>query len=494
MSELIGMYPTWYVPQIGTAWVMGIIGTIHVLASNTSVGAAVLFALLESRSVRENKPEIMQYIKKYGMFLLVFSYIWGSVTGPGIWYSVTVASPRGISALIHNFVWAWATEWVFFTVEVIGVYALVYTIGKIDPKTHLKITWTFVVSSIATLVLIIGILSFMMWPGSQRWYLTGSVFDAFYNLNFAAQLADRGFLMLTSAAVVGSIIVAAIPKGDPLRRDVGQTVAKLGITGLGGGALSFMWYVATLPPNALVILKDRLPDWFGHVDFRVTTFVPLATTSVLIGLYLFWVYLKPQAVRVPVAVGMVAILLVAGIWPEERTRESLRKPWVVGQYMYSNQVIGRDVPGLGIQDEVPIIAKDGLLKTAAFVPADLRVITPQNQMAAGRLLAVMSCANCHSINRDGPLRPLPQLLHGTTDVAMIQGFLAGPLAHGSVPYMPKIDLPAGEQRALATFLAAVNAGTVDAEGHLIARAAPSAAPLHTAVAQAAGVQTVKTKD
>ncbi|HOI65278.1 MAG TPA: cytochrome c, partial [Thiomonas arsenitoxydans] len=359
--------------------------------------------------------------------------------------------------------------------------------------THLKITWTFVVSSVATLVLIIGILSFMMWPGSDRWYLTGSVFDAFYNLNFAAQLADRGFLMLTSAAVVGSIIVAAIPKGDPLRRDVGQTVARLGLTGLIGGALSFMWYVATLPPNALVILKDRMPHWFGYVDVRVTTFVPLMVTSLLIGAYLLWIYLKPQAVRVPLAAAMVVILLVAGIWPEERTRETLRKPWVVGQYMYSNQTIGRDVPGLGIKDEVPIIAKEGLLKAAAFVPADLRVITPQNQMEAGRLLAVMSCANCHSINKDGPLRPLPKLLHGTTDVAMIQGFLAGPLAHGTVPYMPKIDLPGDEQKALATFLAAVNAGTVDAEGRLIARA-PVAAPLRTAVAQAADQQPTQAKD
>ena len=104
MSELLGIYPSWYVPQIGTAWVMGIIGTIHVLASNTSVGVTELLAMLESRSVRENKHAIMLYIKKYGMFLQVFSYIWGSVTGPGIWYSVTVASPRGISALIHNFV------------------------------------------------------------------------------------------------------------------------------------------------------------------------------------------------------------------------------------------------------------------------------------------------------------------------------------------------------------------------------------------------------
>jgi len=49
-------------------------------------------------------------VRKYGMFLLVFSYIIGSITGPGIWYAITVASPRGVSGLIHNFVWVWAAD------------------------------------------------------------------------------------------------------------------------------------------------------------------------------------------------------------------------------------------------------------------------------------------------------------------------------------------------------------------------------------------------
>lgn len=468
---MIGLYPSWYVPDIGTAWVMGIIGTIHVLASNTSVGAAILFALLETRAVRENKPEIMQYIRKYGMFLLVFSYIWGSITGPGIWYSTTVASPRGISALIHNFVWVWAAEWVFFTVEVIGVYALVYTIGKIDPRTHLKINWTFAVSSVATMVLIVGILSFMMWPGSDRWYLSGSTFDAFYNLNFFAHLTERLFLMLTSAAVVGSILIAALPRGGELRADVGRTVTRLGLVGLAGGALAFMWYINTLPPNALDVLNYRRPGWFGEgsMSTPVSTFLPLVLTYGVIGAYLLWVHFKPARLTVPVASAMVVVLLIAGIWPEERTRETMRKPWVAGQYVYSNQIIGRDVPAKGIVDQVPTIAREGLLKTAAFVPADLRTITAANRMQAGHLLAVMACANCHSIDRDGALRPLPHLLQGETNPALIQAFLAGPLAHGTVPYMPKIALPVDEQQALATFLAAVDAGTVDAEGRWLAR-------------------------
>ena len=122
----IGLFPLFYFPEIGSAWLMGITGTIHILASHTSVGAALLFAFLAHKAYTEDRPELYDYMKKYGMFLLIFSYVIGSITGPGIWYTATAASPRGISALIHNFVWVWATEWVFFVYEVIGVFALLF--------------------------------------------------------------------------------------------------------------------------------------------------------------------------------------------------------------------------------------------------------------------------------------------------------------------------------------------------------------------------------
>ena len=89
----------------------------------------------------------------------------GSITGPGIWFAATIASPRGISALIHSFVWLWASEWVFFVIEVIGVYLLVYLAGRVDPRTHTRISIIFGLASVATLLVIVGILSFMLWPG-----------------------------------------------------------------------------------------------------------------------------------------------------------------------------------------------------------------------------------------------------------------------------------------------------------------------------------------
>lgn len=62
--DILGMYPRFYMPWIGSAWVMGIIGVIHIVASHTSVGASFLFALLETKAYRENKPQLMDFIKR----------------------------------------------------------------------------------------------------------------------------------------------------------------------------------------------------------------------------------------------------------------------------------------------------------------------------------------------------------------------------------------------------------------------------------------------
>lgn len=70
--ELIGLYPTWFEPGLGSGWIVGIIATIHVLASHTSVGAAVFFAGLAVYAHRADKPEYLDFIRRYGLFLLVF--------------------------------------------------------------------------------------------------------------------------------------------------------------------------------------------------------------------------------------------------------------------------------------------------------------------------------------------------------------------------------------------------------------------------------------
>lgn len=447
--DMLGMYPLFYVPEIGSAWVMGIIGVIHVVASHTSVGAAFLFALLETRAYRENKPELMNFIKNYGIFLLVFSYIIGSITGPGIWYAITVASPRGVAGLIHNFVWVWAAEWVYFTVEVIGVYALVYLIGKVDPKTHLKLTWSFALASWATMLLIVGILSFMMWPGSDNWYQTGSTNDAFYNLNFFAHLGIRTGSMVVMATIVG-LMVASRMHDAALRKSVVRFLSPIGLVGGLFAVMMFIYYLQTLPHNAQVMLHTHLLPVYANGMIAVF----LATT-----VYLIFAWFQPLRVGLILSVCMFLFVAIVGVWPEERMRESMRKPYVAGQYIYSNQVIARDVPGKGIVGEVDIIAERGLLKLNPFVPDRLRTITDDNRLEAGQLLTKMACSNCHALERGAPLRSLPDKFSGSTDVDLISAFLHGPLKSGAVPYMPRIDLPDDEVLAIATYIAAVNSGS-----------------------------------
>ncbi len=140
------------------------------LFSHTSVAAALFFMALATITYRQNRPELLEFVKRYGLFFPVFSNILGSITGPGIWYLTSVASPRGISARIHSFVWEWATEWVFFMIELVGVYAPVYRVGKMDQRTHLKLTIILGIASNTTMLIILGILSLMMWPSKTEWF------------------------------------------------------------------------------------------------------------------------------------------------------------------------------------------------------------------------------------------------------------------------------------------------------------------------------------
>lgn len=439
---MLGLYPTWFEPGVGSGWVIALIATIHVLFSHASVGAALLFAWLARRSVTHNKPEYLVFIRRYGLFLLVFSYVLGSVTGPGIWFSATIANPRGLSGLIHNFVWLWATEWVFFVIEVVGVYLLVYLAGRVDQKTYTRLTAIFALASVATLLIIVGVLSFMMWPGVPTWYESGSVMQAFFGPNTFAQMFARLFFMLMITGVVGGMVAGRI-KDAAEKTLISRALATVGIIGAVGGALCFMWYLKTLPDSANLIIDTRLQKHFSDMMYAVTG---------LTVLYFVLTAAFPKMLRVWFAAFATVVLLVFGLAPEEMSREILRKPWVAGQYIYSNQIIGRDVPGLGIKNELALMEEKGVLATHPFIPESLRTVTPENKLQAGRALALTLCSNCHSLAPMG-MRPLKRFFPQGTSEETISAYLAAGLYRGHTTYMPPLPLPQTDRDALAHFIA-----------------------------------------
>ncbi|MBP8021754.1 MAG: cytochrome c [Limnohabitans sp.] len=441
---MIGLYPTWFEPGVGSGWVVGLIATIHVLFSHTSVGAAIFFAWLANHAHRHHKPELLEFIRRYGLFLLVFSYVLGSITGPGIWFATTVASPRGISALIHSFVWMWATEWVFFVIEVVGVYMLVYLAGRIDVKTHTRIAVIFGLTSYTTMLVIVGILSFMMWPGMPEWSQTGGVLNAFFGPNTFAQLGMRTAFMFTITAVVGGIVAGSFKDAEQ-KKLIGRKLAILGTVSTLVGAAMLQWYLSTLPETAEVVLQNRLPEHF-----------PMALMTAVGGSLAYFVLtlVQPRALVSGVAAVMTVVILVFGLWPEEVARESIRKPWVAGQYVYSNQVVGRDVPGMGVKSEIPTIEAHGFLKTHVFMPEHLRTVTNANRVEAGRALALATCSNCHSLSSTG-IRPLANYFVGKHSEADIATYLQAALSGGDTLYMPQVPLNDVEARALAAFIQSI---------------------------------------
>ncbi len=445
--DYLGLFPVFYVPDVGSAWLMGLTGTIHIMASHTSVGAAMLFAFLAYKAYKEDRDDLYDYMKRYGMFLLIFSYVIGSITGPGIWYTATAASPRGISALIHNFVWVWATEWVFFIYEVIAVFALVYFIGKIDKKTHLKLTLTFAIASVGTLALIIGIISFMMWPGNDAFYNTGSASDAFFGINTFPHMFLRIGFMIMMSGVIGLIISSAMKRENVELSN--ELTRKMGFVGLLGGFIAlffFMWYISTLPANAEAVLGLTL-------DSIVLNRIILA---ILFSFYFFLAILKPQWIGKYLAVIMMFVIGIVGVWPGEKLRESMRKPYVAGQYIYSNQIISRDVPGKGVKSEVEVVAAKGLLGVDPWVPDRLRTITPENKLEVGEYLTKRACSNCHSLEKGGKYRSMVMLIETKlpgTDKETIKNYMHV-IGTGAIPYMPKIALPDEEYDAMAEWIAA----------------------------------------
>lgn len=435
------MYPLWEVPGLTAGMILALIATFHILPSHLSTSAMWFNIYVETKAYRENRPELLEFIKKYSLTILVFAYVFGSLSGIGIWYSATVANPRGISGLIHNYVWGWATEWVFFIIEVTGIFIYYYTMNKVDRKTHLKIGWIFAIGSWTTMVIIVGILAFMISPG--KWVQTGNFFDGFFNQTYWPQLLMRTTLMFGIAAAYAIAVATRIKNADT-RSFITKTASKWGIAGLILGGIFFFWYLKALPAESHTLIGILAPK---------TLKMGMIVSAGLMILYFLYVGIRPLTIRLVPAIVAIAVIF-GGIWSTERIREMIRKPYIIPQYMYSNQIIGENIAAKGVASEVDLINEKGILKVSPFVPEGLREVNDGNMLEAGKLISRIECLSCHTIDEKG-LRPLPQMVKrlGFKEVEVAEGYLDG---LGGYPYMPPFVGTSVEKKALASYLVSLN--------------------------------------
>ena len=435
------MYPAWFLPTLSSAFIIAIVAVFHILPSHLATGALWMGVYVERKAVKENRPELMEFIKKFALLVLVFCFVYGSITGVGIWFSSAAASPRAISTLIHNYVWGWATEWVFFIIEIVAIYAYYYTLGRVSPEHHMRIGWIYAWGAWISMVIITGILAFMLTP--DTWFKTGGFFDGFFNSTYWPQLFARtGFMFAIAAAY--ALIASSRVSNPQVREETSKIAAKWGVAGLIAGAIFSLWYISKLPPHAKEVM-DNLPY------LKQLLYVAGAICALTGVYFLVFGFAKPTLNNPIIGVIMVVVLFL-GIGAGEAFREGVRRPYIIGGFMYgSNQVIARDIPAKKVKAEVDELNEKGFLSRLYYLPPEMRRITDKNRLEIGRVLVAHQCAGCHSVAKNGLIRPLPKLLEGMGEDE-IKDLLD---SLGDYPYMPPFVGTDEEKEAAAAYLAKI---------------------------------------
>ena len=170
-------YPVWQLGWLGGGFLVAAIAVFHVFIAHFAVGGGLFLVLTERKARRENSRAILAYVKKHTRFFLLVSLVLGGITGVGIWFIIALLSPAATSTLIHTFVFAWGTEWVFFIGEIVAILIYYYKFDTMPARDHEIIGWLYFIFAWLSLFVINGIIGFMLTPGG--WLESGDFWQGF---------------------------------------------------------------------------------------------------------------------------------------------------------------------------------------------------------------------------------------------------------------------------------------------------------------------------
>jgi cytochrome bd-type quinol oxidase subunit 1 len=411
-------YPFWYIPHLGSGWVIGIIAIFHVMISQFAVGGGLYLPMAERKAMRMPEGQLrtdwLNQLASHSKFFLILTAVFGTVSGVGIWFAIGLANPEATSALIHNFVFGWAIEWVFFMVELTTIAVYYSTWGRIDSKLHLKVGWVYAVASVCTLIIINGILTFMLTPGDTWLAVAGTgheaskFWNAFFNPTYWPSLCLRS-CVCCSLAGIWALITASRIDGDK-QPELKSTMVKWSVKWLVPSFVAtpfiLIWYLWMVPESQRALLRLGM-DTIGSGTFSIITRIALLiiiTSATIVGVAYFLAYRNSRDFNLSHAIAILLLALVA-TGAGEYSREMLRKPFVIGRYMYSNGVRVNDASR---------IDQDGYLTHTNWVWNG-----SDSSYSRGEAIFRGECGSCHTL--DG-YRPMKSLLAGR-DRANIESFI-----------------------------------------------------------------------
>lgn len=369
-------YPFWDIPFIGGGILIGSVAIIHTFVAQFAIGGGLFLVLTERKAYRENNPKIIDFLKIHSKFFILLTLVFGALTGVAIWFTIGLVTPMATSSLIHIFVWGWAIEWIFFGIEIAAAMIYYYTWDKLDRKTHLTIGWIYFISAWMSLFVINGILTFMLTPGD--WLQTKSFWDAFFNPTMLPSALMRTAVTIALAGLY-ALLTSSFLKDEESRKTMIKYSAKWILAPFIVLPLAGLWYVLTIPPLSFDIIAGGAP--------AITIFAALSVFfSVLIFIFAYFLpYKVPHRFSAPLAfLFLILGLFVMGV--SEMVREAIRKPYIIYDYMYSNNVF---------KTEVDKFKSAGILPSAKW--AAVKSADDTNILKAGEQVFKLQCQSCHTV-------------------------------------------------------------------------------------------------
>lgn len=434
-------FPVFHLDFLGNRMVVAIIAVLHVVINHSlAVGAMPLVAAMEwwGYTKRDQRWDRLAYRILTVCFVLTTSV--GALTGVGIWFSTSLVNPYAIGSLIRVFFWAWFIEWLVFVAEVLCIMAYYLTWKRLAhrKRLHVAIGVILAIFSWVTMAIITAILGFMMDPGS--WMSEESFIAGVLNPIYLPQLAFRTPVAMIAAGCLALFLTFFFTRSDvDLRWRAVRWLSLWGLAWLPFAAAGSLWYWRVIPAFMrgnvpIAIGTQRFTAWYDQLLTVLVVMVVVVFTVALAGA------LVPRKLpRVALLVPFVAVILLLGSF--ERVREFIRKPYIIGEYMYAN--------GIRV-DDYPLLKEEGVLRHATYT--SVREVTGENRLEAGAEVFRISCTRCHTATG---VNAVPDRLNamygdGAWDRDTVKYYLLG--MHTARPFMPPFPGTEVEAGALADYL------------------------------------------
>lgn len=379
MTDAFTHYPVNDFGPVMKGMVIGGLGIFHVFLAQFAIGGGMLMAYFQHLSMRGKEPAARHVLDSYFKYLVLISFVVGAITGVGMWFTSIQVSAPTIGRMIDTFHWVWATEWLFFWVEVISGYAFYRYAHRLSDQTRLTLLIIYSIAGWGSLFWINGILSWQLTPG--EWVRNGNVWSGFFNPTFWPSLFYRTIASMVIAGLAAAVVVNTMPS---LSRD--------DRTRLINRASRFMLPIVIMPLLGvwfLAAMPDDSRSWILGGSAAMTLFLNIAVgASTLIGGYIV-VGLWRQKLYINGATATLLLALAFGASAGgEFVREGVRKPYSIRQVLFSNAIT---------PDEVARLREVGCTSGEIFPLRDAADY-PTDQLKLGALTFRAQCAVCHTVN------------------------------------------------------------------------------------------------